>query len=510
MTNATTLAQGSAAPGEAIVGRSRSAGRNGNADAEDGGFPNVLEKLAGGNRDRSGGEAGSPGEARPSNAEPRKIAGWLTGNVATFGGEAPAETGEGPFPDQLMDFDGPDRGAKGGDAVATALADACGSAGQGVAGDVAVAMASDAAALAARATTAATADAGDGAAVPQPGQPRGNAEPLSQGLAQLAALPKGVGRSSGRGAGNDTRVTVAEIAVLRRETHLAPARGAVVVDADPSPGRGGTRMLPANAHAGQDDGDTAVLPLGSASEHGAAAQPLAPHIAASAARATDRSATPQTAAAGEGASAGFEAAAQGGNAPLTEQAAPTVRADALPNAGQASGAVQQLAQRIAVEAGTVNAAPERAETPAHVQRSPFVPAVKVLHIELQPADLGTVTVRMSLRDRALQLDLEVGRGETAQLIQRERETLSTLLRSAGYLIDGLDVRLADQGGTGVSTGGNQPNMQMHGGQSGSPGADARSPGARPQDERRGNTFGNERNRDDDETGHAPRRGGIYV
>ena len=366
-------------------------------------------------------------------------------------------------------------------------------------------MASDAAALAAR---AATADAGDGAAAPQPGEPRGNAEPLSQGLAQLAALPKGVGRSSGRGAGNDTRVTVAEIAVLRRETHLAPARAAVVVDAGTSPGRGGTGMLPANAHAGADAGDAAVLPLGSASEHGAAAQPLAPHIAASAARATDRSATPQTAAAGEGASAGFEAAAQGGNAPLTEQAAPTVRADALPNAGQASGAVQQLAQRIAGEAGTVNAAPERAETPAYVQRSPFVPAVKVLQIELQPADLGTVTVRMSLRDRALQLDLEVGRGETAHLIQRERETLSTLLRSAGYLIDGLDVRLADQGGTGVSTGGNQPNMQMHGGgQSGSSGADARSPGARPQDERRGNTFGNERNRDDDADGPcaSPRR-----
>ncbi len=246
-------------------------------------------------------------------------------------------------------------------------------------------------------------------------------------------------------------------------------------------------------------------------EHGADAQPLAPHIAASARRATDRGATPWIAAAGEAASVGIEAAVQGGKAPLTEQPAPTVRADVLPNAGPASGAVQQLAQRIAGEAGTVNAAPQSAETPAYVQRSPFVPAVKVLRIELQPADLGTVTVRMSLRDRALQLDLEVGRGETAHLIQRERETLSTLLRSAGYLIDGLDVRLADQGGAGVSTGGNQPNMQMlGGGQSGSSGADARSPGARPQDERRGNTFGNERNRDDEQTGHGPRRGGIYV
>ncbi len=77
MTNAIAVAQGSAAPGEPIVGGSRSAGRNGNADTEDGGFPDVLEKLAGGNRDRSGGEAGNPGEARPANADRRKLAGWL-------------------------------------------------------------------------------------------------------------------------------------------------------------------------------------------------------------------------------------------------------------------------------------------------------------------------------------------------------------------------------------------------------------------------------------------------
>lgn len=506
MTNAMAVAQGSAVSGEPIVGGSRSAGRNGNADTEDSGFPDVLEKLAGGSRDRSRGEAGNPDEARPGNADRRQLAGWLAGNVGALGGEAPAEKGEGPFPDQLIGLGGPESGAEGGDTVVSALADACGSAGQGVAADVAVVIAGDAAALTARAPTA---DVGDLAAAPQPGEPQGNAEPLSQVLAQLAGLPKGGGRSSRRGAGDDPRVAVAEIAVLCRETHLAPARAAVVVDADISLGRGGTGMLATSAEHGADAGDAAVLPL--AAEHRADAQPLAPHITAGAKGATDRGATPWIAAAGGGASFGIGAAVQGGKAPLTEQPAPTARADVLPNAGPASGAVQQLAERIASEAGTVDAAPQSAETPGLVQRSPFVPAVKVLRIELQPADLGTVTVRMSLRDRALQLDLEVGRGETAHLIQRERETLSTLLRSAGYLIDGLGVRLADQGGAGVSTGGNQPSMQMHGGsQSGSFGADARSPGARPQDERRDNTFGNERNRDDEQTGRGPRRGGIYV
>ena len=53
--------------------------------------------------------------------------------------------------------------------------------------------------------------------------------------------------------------------------------------------------------------------------------------------------------------------------------------------------------------------------------------MKVLHIRLQPADLGTVTIRMSLKDDALELHLEAARSETAQVIGKDKEALSHLL-----------------------------------------------------------------------------------
>jgi flagellar hook-length control protein FliK len=144
------------------------------------------------------------------------------------------------------------------------------------------------------------------------------------------------------------------------------------------------------------------------------------------------------------------------------------------------------------------------------------PAAKVLHIQLQPDGLGTVTIRMSVKDQTLRLDLEVGRGETAHLIQRDRETLSALLRSAGYLIDGVDVRIADPAGANAQTGSGQANTPMQGGgQSGSSQAEGRSPGerspdGRPQNERGNNAFGNGRNGDDEQAGHAARSGGIFI
>ncbi len=69
--------------------------------------------------------------------------------------------------------------------------------------------------------------------------------------------------------------------------------------------------------------------------------------------------------------------------------------------------------------------------------------VKVLLIQLQPADLGTVTVRMSLKDDALELHIEASQQETAQRLQQDQDSLSKVLRSAGYLVDGVAIRVAE-------------------------------------------------------------------
>jgi flagellar hook-length control protein FliK len=69
--------------------------------------------------------------------------------------------------------------------------------------------------------------------------------------------------------------------------------------------------------------------------------------------------------------------------------------------------------------------------------------VKVLLIQLQPADLGTVTIRMSLKENALELHIETSQQDTAQRLQQDQDSLSKVLRSAGYLIDGVAIRAAD-------------------------------------------------------------------
>lgn len=102
---------------------------------------------------------------------------------------------------------------------------------------------------------------------------------------------------------------------------------------------------------------------------------------------------------------------------------------------------QQIADRILTEAGTGPEFVSRVDTtpdPTGIKT-----ALKVLHIQLQPADLGTVTVRMELKHSELSLQVEAERADTADMIRNDQDTLSKLLRSAGYNIDTASVRVAD-------------------------------------------------------------------
>ena len=66
----------------------------------------------------------------------------------------------------------------------------------------------------------------------------------------------------------------------------------------------------------------------------------------------------------------------------------------------------------------------------------------MLHIQLDPPQLGPLTIRIALRDGALHLQLEAARHETASLIQTDKDALTGVLRSAGYVVDGLNVQVA--------------------------------------------------------------------
>ncbi len=99
----------------------------------------------------------------------------------------------------------------------------------------------------------------------------------------------------------------------------------------------------------------------------------------------------------------------------------------------------QIAQRITHEVQIMRgAAVDQPDLQQSADKSP----IRVLHIRLDPPQLGPLTIRMSLQNDALQLQLETSRPETAKLIHNDKDALSGLLRSAGYTVDGLTVHVA--------------------------------------------------------------------
>lgn len=136
--------------------------------------------------------------------------------------------------------------------------------------------------------------------------------------------------------------------------------------------------------------------------------------------------------------------AQGGEAPMPDALAAT-SVDAGPPTNQAAfttamSPASQIAEHIAAAAS--GAPPtNRSGTIPDVPggKSPF----KVLSIQLQPADLGTVTVRMELKDGELTLHVEADRADTADLIRGDQDTLSNLLRVAGYSVDAGSIKVME-------------------------------------------------------------------
>lgn len=108
------------------------------------------------------------------------------------------------------------------------------------------------------------------------------------------------------------------------------------------------------------------------------------------------------------------------------------------------GPMAQVAEGIRSELGDAGETALTWSPAASAAAKPHADApIKVLLIQLQPADLGTVTVRMSLKDDALELQIEASQQDTAQRLQQDQDSLSKVLRTAGYLIDGVAIRAAD-------------------------------------------------------------------
>lgn len=71
--------------------------------------------------------------------------------------------------------------------------------------------------------------------------------------------------------------------------------------------------------------------------------------------------------------------------------------------------------------------------------------LKILTLQLHPADLGTVLVRMRLQDGRLEMSLRTSREETAERLRKEGDLLSGLLREAGYEADTVTIQAGGAG-----------------------------------------------------------------
>lgn len=138
-----------------------------------------------------------------------------------------------------------------------------------------------------------------------------------------------------------------------------------------------------------------------------------------------------------------------------------VRPDKAGASGQSHGDVraEQLSQNvarppsggdIAGQIGTrILQELEQPRAPAETRSSGLVqvkqsdPALKVLEIRLEPRELGTVVVRMSLRNDVLNVELGFGKSDAAAAIAKSTDQLSNYLRSSGYDVDSIVVRVVD-------------------------------------------------------------------
>lgn len=93
------------------------------------------------------------------------------------------------------------------------------------------------------------------------------------------------------------------------------------------------------------------------------------------------------------------------------------------------------------EAGSASAA-SGAGTNAPMGWRSGITVMKQLIIELEPADLGRVSVRIRLTDGELELAFRADRGNTRALIEAQKADLGDRLANAGYAVDGISVATA--------------------------------------------------------------------
>ena len=201
----------------------------------------------------------------------------------------------------------------------------------------------------------------------------------------------------------------------------------------------------------------------------------------------------------------------GGSTPPAEHSLSVIANDTPRTLGTPGLPTHQLAGQIVAAALAVQR--EEAQPIAALAAKPLASSVvKILHLELQPADLGTITIRMSLKQDALDIRVEASRYDTACMLQRDQDSLAKILTSAGYRIDGMTVVTAVTDGAAVSDGRSQAFLPSSTPQHGEASQqESRSSGGRPNAEPSPRSSPGKQNDDNDKSRTARGAGGdLYV
>ncbi|MBM6580023.1 flagellar hook-length control protein FliK [Microvirga sp. BT689] len=129
---------------------------------------------------------------------------------------------------------------------------------------------------------------------------------------------------------------------------------------------------------------------------------------------------------------------------VQKQASPVSKADGglLP-----SETLHQMARAILDDVGGISEPQEASFQGDGVNRVAVARAsggvLRVLSLQLNPVELGLVTIKMRLAGDSLEMELQVEKEETAELLRNDADKLSSLLRTSGYRPDVITIQSTD-------------------------------------------------------------------
>lgn len=78
--------------------------------------------------------------------------------------------------------------------------------------------------------------------------------------------------------------------------------------------------------------------------------------------------------------------------------------------------------------------------PSLATAQPSVTALKTLNLQLEPENLGQVTITLNLSADGLDVEMQATRSSTVELIEKEKQSLSNQLQQSGYSVAGIEIK----------------------------------------------------------------------